>query len=186
MHFHQVDQYQIVVGGSGGMGRHPLAPITVHYTNAFTGYGPLRAGPDGLQYLTIRSRWDPGLRPLPEARGELPPAGSYKMRQRTTEPCLPRYLEEQAALREPELRLLMREGDAAAWMLELPPGASTLDPADRAMDRALVVCAGTIAGTKANGPLSCHYVPAGESLAFTSGDEGTAILVLQFANRDLG
>ncbi len=185
IHFHQVDQYQIVVGGSGSMGRHLLAPITVHYTNAFTGYGPLRAGPDGLQYLTIRSRWDPGLRPLPEAREELPAAGSYKMRQRTTEPMPALGLEALAALKAPALRNMMQEGNAAAWMLAVPPGMSAVAPASTETDRVLVLCSGSLQGTAADATLSCHFVPAGEQIPLKAAAQGADILVLQFPNRAL-
>jgi hypothetical protein len=183
MHFHQVDQYQIVVGGSGGMGRHSLAPITVHYTNAFTGYGPLRAGPAGLQYLTIRSRWDPGLRALPEAKDELPPAGSYKLRQRTTEPCPALNLLELADLKQPWLRRMMQEGEAEAWRLALPPGASAPSPAHTNTDQVLVLCAGSLANTAAGEYMSCHFVPAGEEMTLVAGAQGADVLILQFPNR---
>ncbi len=180
MHFHQVDQYQIVVGGSGSMGRHPLGPITVHYTNAYTGYGPLMAGPAGLQYLTIRSRWDPGLRPLPESKSELPPAGSYKMRQRTTVPNPVKLDTDLEMLSAPDLRQLMHEGDAHAWMLDLPARQTYDDPSDHRMDRVFIICSGSITGTAANGLMSCHFIPAEERLTLSSGDKGAEILILQF------
>jgi hypothetical protein len=180
VHFHQVDQFQIVVGGSGAMGRHPLAPVTVHYTNAFTGYGPLKSGPDGLQYLTIRSRWDPGLRPLPEARHELPPAGTYKMRQRTTVPNAPLSVDALGELRAPSVRDLMIEPEGgAAWMVSLPPRDGELCPADVAKDRVLVVVSGAMR-TSNGGTLSCHFVPAGEEVFLAASAIGADILVLQF------
>ena len=33
-HFHQVDQFQIFMGGSGHIGTHSLAGVTVHYSGA--------------------------------------------------------------------------------------------------------------------------------------------------------
>jgi hypothetical protein len=180
MHFHQVDQFQIFTGGSGRMGRHPLLPVTVHYTNAHTGYGPLQSGPDGLQYLTIRSRWDPGLRPLPEARDELPPAGSYKMRQRTTEPSPPVGREVLASLRLPQVRALMQEdGGAGAWLVALPPHADAPSPADEASDRVIVVVAGAMA--RENGSvMSCQFAEVGEPITLIAGPSGAEVLVLQF------
>ena len=56
-HFHRQNQFQVFVGGSGSLGRHALAPVVVHYAGAYTGYGPLLAGPEGIQYFTLR----PGL-----------------------------------------------------------------------------------------------------------------------------
>jgi hypothetical protein len=184
-HFHQVDQFQIVIGGSGAMGREPLGPITVHYTSAYTGYGPLASGPDGLQYLTIRNLWDPGLRPLPEARAELPPAGTVKQRQRTTAPLAALSEEALAALDGPMLRQLMEEPDSgsAAWVVAIPPGGSLASPAKTGADRVLVVCSGSLSGTQADGLHSCHFVPAGELLTLQAGTTGADILILQFREK---
>jgi hypothetical protein len=181
-HFHQVDQYQVVIGGNGAMGREPLGPITVHYTNAYTGYGPLASGSAGLQYLTIRNRWDPGLRPLPEAKDELPPAGTVKQRQRTTKPAPPLSSEVLSALDAPQIREVMEEPESGsrAWMLAIPPAGSAPSPASVATDRVLVVCAGSLAGTEANGLHSCHFIPAGEAVMLSAGDEGVDVLILQF------
>ncbi len=186
MHFHQVDQYQIVVGGSGSMGRYPLTPITIHYASPYTGYGPLKSGPDGLQYLTIRSRWDPGLRPLPEARNELPPSGSYKIRHRISDPSPALDAGILSALDAPLLRHIMREptGKAEAWMLALPANGEQVNPASVDSDRVLVVCSGTLSGTTANAAMSCHFLPAGEEILLRAGSGGADILILQFPNRD--
>jgi hypothetical protein len=83
-HFHQVSQFQVVVRGQGRLGAHALEPVTVHYTNAFTGYGPLAASSAGMGYLTVRNCFDPGLKPLPQARDELDaarktPAGRHPL-----------------------------------------------------------------------------------------------------------
>lgn len=59
-HFHEVDQFQIFVGGSGQIGTHPLEGVTVHYAGPHSPYGPIAAGPDGVQYVTLRRNWDPG------------------------------------------------------------------------------------------------------------------------------
>src|SRR3954464_12357154 len=50
-HFHEANQFQLVVGGSGTLGKHAVQPIAVHYSNAFSAYGPITAGEEGLQYL---------------------------------------------------------------------------------------------------------------------------------------
>ncbi|MBI4195557.1 MAG: hypothetical protein HY526_10805, partial [Betaproteobacteria bacterium] len=38
-HFHQVDQFQILVRGKGTLGRHEVAPYYVHFSRAYTPYG---------------------------------------------------------------------------------------------------------------------------------------------------
>src|SRR5215813_9925623 len=45
-HFHENDQFQVVVGGKGKLGRHELAPYTVHFSRAYTPYGPLSSAAD--------------------------------------------------------------------------------------------------------------------------------------------
>jgi rubredoxin len=57
-HFHDVDEFQVVVAGSGTLGRHALVPMSVHFARAFTAYGPIVAGPAGLSFLTLRAQRD--------------------------------------------------------------------------------------------------------------------------------
>ena len=61
-HFHEVDQFQVFVSGSGSLGRDRDAaqPLTVHYADHHTGYGPINAGPQGYSYFTLRARSDSG------------------------------------------------------------------------------------------------------------------------------
>ena len=70
-HFHEANQFQLVVAGSGTLGTHAVQPIAVHYSNAYSAYGPITAGDEGLQYLTLRNGYDRGARYLPAAREEL-------------------------------------------------------------------------------------------------------------------
>jgi hypothetical protein len=53
-HFHDYDQFQVVIEGSVDMAGEILTPGSVHYTDARTPYGPFRAGPDGLTMMIIR------------------------------------------------------------------------------------------------------------------------------------
>lgn len=62
-HYHRQNQFQLFVDGSGTIGRTTLRPYTVHYAGAFTGYGPLVAGPEGLKYFTFRPVYEIGLIP---------------------------------------------------------------------------------------------------------------------------
>ena len=67
-HFHQQNQFQVFVGGSGAIGAHALAPVVVHYAGAHTGYGPLVAGPLGIQYFTLRPVAESGFISVAEHR----------------------------------------------------------------------------------------------------------------------
>lgn len=67
-HYHEVDQYQVVVGGSGTLGKHGLPMGAVHYTDRYTPYGPITAGDDGLQFFTLRLDPVLGSNYMPESR----------------------------------------------------------------------------------------------------------------------
>lgn len=57
-HYHASDQFQIFVQGEGTLGKHRLQPISIHYTNRHTSYGPIIAGDKGIQYYVMRPSFD--------------------------------------------------------------------------------------------------------------------------------
>jgi len=57
-HFHGIDQFQVFMDGNGRLGNHAIAPISIHYTNAWTGYGPIVAGEKGMSYYVMRPGFD--------------------------------------------------------------------------------------------------------------------------------
>jgi hypothetical protein len=73
-HFHDVAQFQVFVAGSGLLGSSPIGPMTVFYTDAFTSYGPIKAGADGLTFFTLRCVHDAGVRWMPESRAQRQPS----------------------------------------------------------------------------------------------------------------
>jgi hypothetical protein len=78
-HFHQVDQFQVLVRGKGTLGRHEVAPYYVHFARAYTPYGPLHADEQsGWTFMTLRTRYDPGAQRLP---GALPKLQQVRDRQ---------------------------------------------------------------------------------------------------------
>ena len=71
-HFHVADQFQIVVAGKGKFGRHQVSPYYVHYSRAYTPYGPLQVDKEtGWAFITLRSRYDPGQQLLSKAADKL-------------------------------------------------------------------------------------------------------------------
>ncbi|HYF07793.1 MAG TPA: hypothetical protein VD970_09230, partial [Acetobacteraceae bacterium] len=83
-HFHFVDQFQVAVDGGGLLGRHPIAPVTVHFAGACTAYGPITPGEAGLKYFTLRASADgTGAQFLPASRGRMRPTAK---RHRLTPP----------------------------------------------------------------------------------------------------
>ena len=121
-HFHYVDQFQVIVEGGGEIGNHPLAPLTVHFAGACTGYGPIRPGPQGLGYFTFRASADStGAQFLPAMRDRRRP---IKRRYILADPIDPLGVEGLKGLAEPVCECILAHDDGlAAHMLRLPPGS---------------------------------------------------------------
>lgn len=74
-HCHRNNQFQLVVAGTGKIGPNKLGPVTIHYAGAYTAYGPLAAGPDGLKYFIIRSVHESGMQVVAETAQAAWPKG---------------------------------------------------------------------------------------------------------------
>lgn len=71
-HFHEVDQFQVIMEGSGELGRHHVEPYCVHFSRAYTPYGPLQSDENtGWGFVVLRSRFDPGAQRFPWALDRL-------------------------------------------------------------------------------------------------------------------
>jgi hypothetical protein len=140
-HFHQADQFQVFLGGSGRIGTHPIEPVTVHYASAHSPYGPVVAGPQGLQYLTLRRRWDPGAQWMPDSAQRLRAMGGRKHRVHTSDVVHPR-----ADIAPPggscKVTSLFEDGSVGAWVVELGGGAAWEN--DGKADRFAYVLDGTV------------------------------------------
>ena len=70
-HYHEVDQFQIVVAGTGKLGGHVAAAGTVHYSDAYTPYGPITTTErEGLSHFTLRLHPAIGINFMPESRNK--------------------------------------------------------------------------------------------------------------------
>lgn len=168
-HFHAQNQFQLFVSGSGRIGGHAIRPLTVHYAGAYTGYGPLVSGPEGIAYFTIRAVFETGAFFMPEARDRMIRGPK---RQLTSEPVPPANEASLSALKdaqEYDLIPLQAEG-IAARIVRLPPGASTTaaDVKGSAGQYAVVSAGSLIYGVR--------ELRLWESL-FASGDEASVPLV---------
>ena len=71
-HFHAVDQFQLIMDGKGTFGRHDVSAYCVHFSRAYTPYGPLQSDKDtGWAFIVMRSRFDPGAQRFPAALDKL-------------------------------------------------------------------------------------------------------------------
>ena len=180
-HFHLENEFQVMVGGSGSLGRHAVEPVSVHYAGAHTGYGPITAGSDGLAYFTLRVRMDFGAQFLPGARDKMQRVAK---RHLLGNPVRPSQASELAARREPEVVIILQpESDGiAAWMLRVPAGGTAAAPVHPGGGRFLLVIGGVLELNGERLPrLSTAFVSGEESVPpLRAGNEGLEILVLQF------
>jgi hypothetical protein len=66
-HFHDIDQYQVVVDGSCKMGKKAADPITFQYADAYTPYGPIiETSGEGFAFFTLRPIASGGFLRCPE------------------------------------------------------------------------------------------------------------------------
>lgn len=176
-HFHQANQFQVIVAGSGRLGRHEVRPLSVHYAGAYTPYGPICSGAEGLHYFTIRDGYDPGARFMPGARAELPPG---RRRQIVGElspgAASPARLEE-VALLDPEADGL------AAWSVRMPAGAEWTSPAADPGGRQIVLLVRGQAqcAERALKPFSCiSLAPQEAAPSIRAAAQGADLLMLRF------
>jgi hypothetical protein len=89
-HFHTVDEFQVIVGGKGTIGRHNVSACSVHFARAYTSYGPIVGDETtGLSYFVLFARFDPGPQYFPQAREVLKQAPNRPRSQVTKNIAFP-------------------------------------------------------------------------------------------------
>jgi hypothetical protein len=182
-HFHKVDQFQVFWGTPGSrFRRHPISPLLVHYTDAYSTYGPFSAGPDhSLAYATIRAESTNFGGVMPGSRDELlyrgrrnvsvdVPAGSEADLPNTEISRIDTVIDED-------------EDGLQAFLLTLGPGAQHESGAPPSSSgRAYCVLAGALElGGQVFGPQSIGWSETGgPSLCLSGGPTGAGVLVMDF------
>ncbi|HBK05068.1 MAG TPA: hypothetical protein DDZ81_04305 [Acetobacteraceae bacterium] len=181
-HYHQQDQFQLVVGGYGTLGLHEIRPVTVHFTGAHTAYGPIKASADeGVWYFTLRNGFDPGARfmTMPENRIALRTIPNRKHREAVAGP-----LEHPTA---PSETLLGPDPDGmTAWRYTVEPGQPLTGPAPaQGRGQYWVVTNGSlICNDEALAKLSCAFVyPEDPAFQAKAGPRGAEVVAMQFPLR---
>lgn len=180
-HFHRVNQFQVFVAGSGRMGKKPLEPIAVHYTDGFTPYGPIVADQDGVSFYTLRASADPGAQYMPGSRDKL----ERRARRSFTTPT---GLIEGAPAPAPAAPALddilpAHDDGLAAFTLRLPAGSALTGPAPAAGGgQYYIVVNGTLRFNESDLPeRSLVFVDAGDDAPrLMAGAAGVEALVVQF------
>lgn len=185
-HFHRADQFQVVVGGSGKLGLHDTGGVAVHYTDAYSAYGPIVAAGEGIAWFTLRNAWDPGAKYMPANRAELRAARDrYTHWEATTDP-VPPVAEAMLGKLTGATRAQVLEGEhgLASWRYQLPPNGSLTgpDPSTGGGQYWLVLAGSSaLAGSALLGVNSCAFIgPDDGALLAESGPAGVELLCMQF------
>ena len=182
-HFHQADQFQVVVAGAGTLGTHAVRPVTVHFAGAFTAYGPIHAGPEGLTYFTLRNGFDPGARYMMRDanRVALRAVAGRRHREAVAGPL--------GAGGDTTVLLGPEPDGMAAWRHRVAPGEAMCGPPpDGGHGQYWLVVDGSVwRDGEALGPLSCAFVyPDDPPFVATGGAAGATLLATQFPRQARG
>ncbi|HLG71654.1 MAG TPA: hypothetical protein VK009_14630 [Chloroflexota bacterium] len=179
-HFHEMPQYQIMFEGGGRIGKHPVEPITVHYTDAYTPYGPIVAGERGLSFYTMRGKTsNGGAHYMPASRARLVRKAGRAL---TAHAAVGRRAPARSTTVE-ELIPLTADG-VHAQLCSLGPGASARVEATALNGgRFLLVVGGSLVheGRPFSRRSCIHLAPDDPAPELTAGDDGAQVLALQFA-----
>jgi hypothetical protein len=189
-HFHAADQYQVIVQGGGRLGTHDVGTVSVHYTDAYSAYGPIVAAGEGISWFTLRNAWDPGARYMPAERAQLREARArFQHREATCGPLAPLTEAELAALADVAGSAVIEEtkDGLGTWRYTVKPGgvARGPDPATGG-GQFWLVSSGTanVAGSALLPVNSCVFVaPDDAALEMFAGPAGADLLCMQFPKR---
>jgi hypothetical protein len=175
-HYHQADQFQLIVGGRGIMGTHEAKPVMVHFAGKHSPYGPIRAdNATGVHYFTLRNGFDPGARFMASAdnRAALRSVPARRHRERVVGPLV----SETGAIIRPE------PDGMGAWRYRAKPGERVIGP-DPAWGRGQywVVTEGSVTWDGRDIPLlSCVFVyPDDAPFSAYAGANGADVVAMQF------
>lgn len=184
-HFHPVDQFQVFTSGNGKLGKHDAAPLSIHYADHHTAYGPITAGPQGIAYFTLRARNDARGMFLhkPGARAQLQPSKRrFRMVENITR-AVPPVL---AELETPLCDTLLADADGdglSCFMLRIGANMAAVgpDPSNCGGQFYLIIGGSLQHQNYALGADSMLFAYVHESApALRAGAAGCEILVLQF------
>lgn len=177
-HFHDVDQFQVVVRGDGRIGKKEVKPVTFQYADAFTPYGPIVARDNGISFFTLRNVASgghfvmPGSKHLMACRAGRNIAGVFEVGSRK--------MKAGEVAREP---LMEAQDDGVdALGIRLGANAQTQGPVSSGGGQYILVCGGTLLENgKAMAENSLIRVEAGEPApVLQAGPDGADVLVMQF------
>ncbi len=176
-HFHDVDQFQVVVIGAGRFGRHRVAPVTIQYADAYSTYGPIVADKGGLGYFVFRRCAATGGWRMPD-NAHLA-AGLAGRRFFIT----PKNLDHRMTAGEAERDVLWgpAEDGLEVAVLRLGARASVMAPAKGCGAQYLLVCRGTLDQDSERLDVNAALLQEADETPepITAGPDGAVVLVLR-------
>ena len=177
-HFHDVDQFQVVVAGDGSMGKQKVAPITFQYADAYTPYGPIVGNNNGISFFTLRpiasgGHWVmPGNRENMKGRAGRNIAGLFDYKKKLPD----RGMIERDDLMEPQ-----KDGVNAIGFRLGPNTDLKCPPSDAGGQFVLTCCGEFDLDDKVMVSNSLIYLePEEDSPVLRSGNDGASVLIMQF------
>lgn len=180
-HFHEHDQYQVIVSGDGTLGRHALQVNAVHFSRAHTPYGPIVFG-QGMGFLTLRAHKDGGAQYLddPDTKAKLTAVAGRKPFQVTEIPQFKTLPSGSALHTFSEIR---DEQGLASFSLSVAPNAKAFapDPAQTNGQYLIIVRGSVLVQGNEYKALSVAFVkPQEGATELVAGADGLDVLVLHF------
>jgi len=181
-HFHAVDQFQIFVQGSARLGRFDLHPGSIHYTDAYTTYGPIIATDEGYEYFTLRPVSTTSYHQMPAEAKLLREVRHSSGSQRR---MLMGELEEAAEARPGVTPIFTQPDGVGAYRLAAGPGEALSFPEEASHGRFLLVIAGSAeAGGQLYRSKSCLWADEGEAFAtIVAGNDGVVAVLAAFGRQ---
>jgi rubredoxin len=180
-HFHAVDQFQVIVEGSGDFGRHPVKPYYVHFSRAHTPYGPLQSNKDtGWGFIVLRSRFDGGAQRFPWALEKLKEIPDRQPWQVTTKVDFPAQTQGVSVQDVPEIK---DERGLFTQTITMGPNTRTMTPDRLGGDgQYVVVVKGSVIheGTERRAP-TVMFVDRNEPpVEIRAGSQGLEAIIMNF------
>jgi len=175
-HFHDVDQFQVIVQGDGVIGKKPLRPITAQYADAFTPYGPIVSRDDGISFFTLRQSASAGHFHMPGSRDKMPGRAGRNIAAQ--------FMTGQIPAGGDQIRLPLQESEDGLRMdgFRIPANTTVAATPSTGGCQFYLVCNGSLVHDGQTLPTqSLIYVEIGEDAPqLQAGPEGAEVMLLQF------
>jgi len=180
-HFHEVDQFQVIIDGKGEFGRHHVSPYCVHFSRAHTPYGPLQSDKEtGWAFIVLRARFDPGAQRLPAALDKLKQIANRKPWQVTAQVTFP---SEGGDVSVKEVAEISGDKGLFTQAITMSPGSRTMTPRQAGGDgQYIVVVKGSLIHENAQRDAPIVIFVKRDELVFClqAGPEGLQAIIMNF------